>query len=80
MFKTIIEKLKDFWTDLQWEWHGLTGRQKALVGIAYGLFLLLFFFIGIPKASLLSYVIGFVLLTAFFVGVAYFVWVKILDK
>ena len=52
--------------------------EKIIVGIAYVIFMLLFFFIGIPKAGFLTYVIGFLVLTGIFAAVVWVVKTKLL--
>ena len=77
----MIEKLKDIFAALKWEFDNLTGRQKGILYAAYAVFMLLFYFIGLPgHKGLLTYLAGFVVLTLLFVAFAYFLWVKILDK
>jgi len=49
----------------------LTKRQ-ALIAAGYVVFLLLFFFIGIPKAPLKTYALGFLVVSAFYAVVVWF--------
>ena len=48
-------------------------ENKVAVGIANVIFLVLFYFVNIPKASFLTYVIGFLVVEAFFLAMVYFV-------
>lgn len=77
----MIKKIKNFIEDIVWEFNDLTGRQKAVLYACYALFMGLFFFVGLPAhKGLLDYVAGFAVLTLAFIILAYFAWVKILDR
>jgi 4-amino-4-deoxy-L-arabinose transferase-like glycosyltransferase len=55
-------------------------KEKIVVGIAYALFLILFYFIGIPgHKGFLDYALGFLAVTAFFALGVWFVKTKLLD-
>ena len=77
----MIKKIKNFIEDIVWEFRDLTGKQKAVLYACYAAFMLLFYFIGLPAhKGLLDYVAGFVVLTVLFIVLAYYAWVKILDR
>lgn len=47
--------------------------EKKIVGIAYVVFMILFFFIGIPKLSFGAFVVAFLGVTAFFALAVYLI-------
>ena len=77
----MIQKIKDFLANVKWEWNNLSGKGKIVLGIANAVFLMLFYFIGIPgHKSIFTYVIGFLVIEAVFIALAYFVKTKIIDE
>lgn len=51
-----------------------TDKEKKIVGIAYAVFMILFYFIGIPAhKGFLTYVVGFLVVSAVFAGFVWFV-------
>jgi len=57
-----------------------TSKEKKIVGIGYAVFLLLFYFIGIPRAKFGTYVLGFIVVSAFYAALVYFVKKHLIDK
>ena len=64
MMAKLTDIIMDFWEDL-------TNKERIILGVLNVVYLLLFFFIGIPKAGILEYFIGFILVEALFLFVSY---------
>lgn len=76
----MIDKIKDFISDIKWEWDRMSKSGKITLAVINGIFLLLFFFIGIPGGKgILTYVIGFIVLELFFIVLAFFVKTKLIN-
>ena len=67
---SIIEKIKDFVSEL-------TDGEKKFILALNVVFLILFYFIGIPGGKgILTYVIGFIVVELFYLVAVYFVKTK----
>lgn len=57
-----------------------SAKEKKIVGIAYVIFMVLFYFIGIPKQTLGGFVVSFLAVTAFFALCVFLVKKLYIDK
>ena len=60
-------------------WQSLNEREKAIIVVLNVAFLAVFFF-GVPKAGILVYAIGGLLIEAVYLGLVYFVKTRILES
>jgi len=79
MISKIIAKIKDFFASIVDTYEAMTKKERLILWIVNGVYLLLFYFIGIPRASLLTYIIGLIVVEAIFIFIAYMVMVYIID-
>lgn len=49
-----------------------TKNEKLIAAIGYVVFMVLFFFLGIPKVSFVTFIVGFVVLTGLYALLVYF--------
>jgi len=79
MISKTIAKIKDFFAHIVDTYEAMTKKERLILWIVNGVYLLLFYFIGIPRASLLTYIIGLIVVEAIFIFIAYMVMVYIID-
>ena len=73
----MIQKIKDFFSDIVWELKGLTKTAKVAVFIVNAIGLVIFFY---EFPGIILHVLGLVLAESLFLVAVYFLKIKLLDK